>query len=112
MEFLRSLLGCNLAWKPVGWRREMWAVFSGHDISVCQAANYNWLVWKRKRKKEKVRARREKGGEAKKTMDVLLVFIMAALEIVFDRKKKKLLDGRGLFGDNVFKNPARYILQG
>ena len=45
-------------------------------------------------------------------MDVLLVFIMAALEIVFDRKKKKLLDGRGLFGDNVFKNPATYILQG
>ena len=26
-------------------------------------------------------------------------------------KKKKLLDGRGLFGDNVFKNPARYILR-
>ena len=25
--------------------------------------------------------------------------------------KKKLLDGRGLFGDNVFKNPVRYILR-
>ena len=25
--------------------------------------------------------------------------------------KKKLLDGRGLFGDNVFKNQARYILR-
>ena len=44
-------------------------------------------------------------------MDALLVFIIAALEIVFGRKKKKLLDGRGLFGDNVFKNPARYILK-
>ena len=44
-------------------------------------------------------------------MDALLVFIIAALEIVFGRKKKKLLDGKGLFGDNVFKNPARYILK-
>ena len=45
-------------------------------------------------------------------MDALLVFIIAALEKVFGRKKKKkLLDGRGLFGDNVFKNPARYILK-
>ena len=40
-------------------------------------------------------------------MVALLVFIMAILEIVFVRKK--LLDGRSLFGNNVFKNPARYI---
>ena len=40
-------------------------------------------------------------------MVALLVFIMATLEIVFVRKK--LLDGRSLFGNNVFKNPARYI---
>ena len=37
-----------------------------------------------------------------------LVFIIATLEIVFGRKK--LLDAKDPFGDNVFKNPARYIL--
>ena len=36
-----------------------------------------------------------------------LSFIMAALEIVFGRKK--LLDAKGQFGNNVIKNPARYI---
>ena len=34
----------------------------------------------------------------------LLVFMLATLEAVLGGKK--LLDGRGLFGDNVFKNPA------
>ena len=34
----------------------------------------------------------------------LLVFIMATLEIVFGRKK--LLDSKGPFGDNIIKNPA------
>ena len=40
-------------------------------------------------------------------MVALLVFIIATLEIVFGRKK--LLDAKGPFGDNVFKNPARYM---
>ena len=40
-------------------------------------------------------------------MVTLLVFIIATLEIVFGRKK--LLDAKGPFGDDVFKNPARYI---
>ena len=35
----------------------------------------------------------------------LLVCIMATLEIVFGRKT--LFDAKGLFGDNVIKNPAR-----
>ena len=162
MEFLRSLLGCHFAWKPVGWRREMSAVFSGNDISVFQAAYYNlrvWqnkikkiphFVWKRKKKKiyiyiyigradffitnlrksaviwvksrqkpgflrpisskitptkekERTKSKSEEGERTrreKKTMDALLVFI-----IVFGRKKK-LLDGRGLFGDSVFKKPG------
>ena len=39
-------------------------------------------------------------------MVALLVFIIATLEIVFGRKK--LLEAKGLFGDNVIKNPARY----
>ena len=49
---------------------------------------------------------RWKGGEEKKTMVALLVFIIATLEMVFGRKK--LLDAQGPFGDNVIKNPARY----
>ena len=52
--------------------------------------------------------RRRKGGEEKKAMVALLVLIMATLEIVFGRKK--LLDAKGPFGDNVFKNPARYYM--
>ena len=36
-----------------------------------------------------------------------LSFIMATLEIVFGRKK--LLDAKDQFGNNVIKNPARYI---
>ena len=37
-------------------------------------------------------------------MVALLNFLMATLEIVFGRKK--LLDGKGPFDDNVFKNSA------
>ena len=37
-------------------------------------------------------------------MVALFNFLMATLEIVFGRKK--LLDGKGPFDDNVFKNPA------
>ena len=40
-------------------------------------------------------------------MVALLVFIIATLEIVFGWKK--LLDAKGPFGDNVIKNPARYL---
>ena len=40
-------------------------------------------------------------------MVALLIFVIATLEKVFGRKK--LLDTKGLFGDNVIKNPARYI---
>ena len=56
---------------------------------------------RKSKSKERERRRREK------TMVALLVFIM---DTFFGRKKKPL-DGRGLFGDNVFKNPARYILR-
>ena len=42
-------------------------------------------------------------------MVALLVFIIATLEIVFGRKK--LLDAKGPFGDNVFKVPARYTFE-
>ena len=42
---------------------------------------------RRKRKGKRERARRRKGGEEKKAMAALLVFIMATLETVFGRKK-------------------------
>ena len=58
--------------------------------------------------KEKEEERGEgKEEKKKKAMVALLVFIIATLEIVFGRKK--LLDAKGPFGDDVFKNPARYI---
>lgn len=41
-------------------------------------------------------------------MIALLVFILGTLEIFFGRKQ--LLETRGVFGGNVFINPARYIL--
>ena len=40
-------------------------------------------------------------------MVALLVFIMSYFGISF--WPEKLLDGKGSFDDNVFKNPARYI---
>ena len=57
--------------------------------------------------KEKKKERGEvKGGEEKKAMVALLVFIIATLEfLVFGRKK--LFDAKGQFVDNVIKNPAR-----
>ena len=54
------------------------------------------------KEKEKKRARRRKGGEEKKAMVALLVFIIATLGIVFVRKN--------CWTQKVyFKNPARYI---
>ena len=40
-------------------------------------------------------------------MVALLVFMIATLKIVLGRKK--LLDAKGLYGDNVIKNTARYV---
>ena len=58
--------------------------------------------------KEKKKERGEgKEGKKKKAMVALLVFIIATLEIVL--AEKKLLDAKGPFGENVFKNPARYM---
>ena len=56
------------------------------------------------KEKELEKARMTKG----KSMIALLVFILGTLEIFFGRKQ--LLETRGVFGDNVFINPARYIL--
>ena len=53
------------------------------------------------KKRGKERARRKKRGEEKKEMNALSVFIMA----IFYRQK--LLDAKGPFRGNVFKNPAR-----
>ena len=43
----------------------------------------------------------------KKAVVALLVFIIATLKIVLGRKK--LLDAKALFSDNVIKNTARYV---
>lgn len=56
------------------------------------------------KEKEPEKARMTKG----KLMIALLVFILGTLEIFFGRKQ--LLETRGVFGGNVFINPARYIL--
>ena len=60
-----------------------------------------------KRKGEKKERGEGKEGKKKKSNAALLVFIIATLEIVL--AEKKLLDAKGPFGDNVFKNPARYM---
>ena len=66
---------------------------------------------KEKEKKKQQGGRMEE--KRQKAMVALLGFILArdsfrgSLEIVFD--KKRLLDGRGLFGGNVFKNLVGYI---
>ena len=52
---------------------------------------------------ERERGWKKKGGEEKKVMVALLVFIMVTLD------ENKLLGAKGPFGGNVFKNPARYI---
>ena len=56
------------------------------------------------KEKELEKVRMTKG----KSMIALLVFILGFLEIFFGRKQ--LLETRGVFGGNVFINPARYIL--
>lgn len=56
------------------------------------------------KEKELEKARMTKG----KSMIALLVFILGTLEIFFGGKQ--LLETRGVFGGNVFINPARYIL--
>ena len=63
------------------------------------------IVTKERRKRES--EEKERRRRKKKAMVALLVFIIATFEKAFGRKK--LLDTKGLFGDNVIKNPARYI---
>ena len=69
---------------------------------------YNTNEGKGKDKKKERLRRKGKKKKKKKNNGALLVLIMGTLETVFGQKKK-LFDGRGPFGSNVFKNPARYI---
>ena len=59
-------------------------------------------VTKEKEKRKTKSETKERRRREKKAMFVLLVLIMATFG------RKKLLDAKGPFGDNVFKNPARY----
>ena len=61
-------------------------------------------VTKENEKRKREREEKERSTR-KKAMAALLVFMIATLEIVFGRKK--LLDAKGSFGDNVFKTPAK-----
>ena len=64
-------------------------------------------VTKEKERRKRKSEEKERRGRKKKAMVALLVFIIATLEIVL--AEKKLLDAKGPFGENVFKNPARYM---
>ena len=50
------------------------------------------------------RARRKKGGEGKKKQ---LFYFQVSYWLLL-RWPKQLIDRRGLFGGDIFKNPARY----
>ena len=63
-----------------------------------------FLETSRKEERRKGKSEEEKGGEEKKAMVALLVSIMATLEFL---AANIMLDGRGPFGGNVLKNPAR-----
>ena len=65
------------------------------------------MVTKEKEKKEKKEEREEDREEKKKSNGCTLSFHNNYFG-VFGRKK--LLDAKGLFGDNVFKNPARHTI--
>ena len=60
-----------------------------------------------KKKGKKERARRRKGGEEKKAMVALLLFLIAT----FLAEINCWTQIKGLFGDNIIKNPARYTSQ-
>ena len=59
------------------------------------------------RKGEKERAGRKKGGEEKKAIVVVLFLCYANFADSF-WSKRKLLNGKGPFGGNVFKKPATH----
>ena len=60
------------------------------------------MVTQAKERRKTMSAGKER-RRRKKARVALSVFVIATLEIVFDRKKK-LLDAKGPFSDNVFKN--------
>ena len=59
----------------------------------------------KEKERKKNKARRRKGGEKKSNG-----FTLSCYNGYFGDTlaEKKLLDGKGPFGDNVFKNPARW----
>jgi len=69
-------------------------------VKMRQTASFFGLIYSKitltkERKGEKEEARRKKGGEEKKNNGCILSFYI------------KLLNGKGPFISNVFKNPAR-----
>lgn len=68
-----------------------------------EAQKYTRRV-KRRKEIERAKIKEEREGEKLSKMAALLVYICLLWIITI----KYLLDGRGLFGSKVFKNPARY----
>ena len=64
---------------------------------------------RRKRKGEKEIAKRGKVGDEEKSNGCTLSFYSGYFGDSF-LAEKTLFDGRGLFGGNFFKNPARYVI--
>ena len=59
------------------------------------------------KEKERRKRKSEEKERKRRRMVALSVLTIATLKIVFDRKKP--FDAKGLFGDDVIKNPARHI---
>ena len=79
---------------------------------MCQKAGFvsprsSKIIVTKEKERRKRKSEEKKGTEEKKRMVALLVLTIATLKIVFDRKKP--FDAKGLFGDDVIKNPARHI---
>ena len=70
--------------------------------------NSKIIVTNKEKERRKRKSEEKERGRRKTSNGCTLSVIIPTLEIVFDRKK--LFDTKGPFGDNVIKNPARYIL--
>ena len=78
------------------------------NLYLAEFLKTNRIVTKEKERRKRKGEEKERRRKKKSNGPVaLLVFIIATFEIVFGRKK--LFDAKGPLGDNVIKNPARYI---
>ena len=79
---------------------------------MCQKAGFvsprsSKIIVTKEKERRKRKSEEKERKRRKKRMLALLVLTIATLKIVFDRKKP--FDAKGLFGDDVIKNPARHV---